>query len=221
MRHRRLPPGNRLPFAFLLSLFLMGVGLTACGLRPSGLPACGPPVDIGGGKGRTITQRIKLPSPYSRISFRYQGAHNFMVKAHYVDIVRHIPEQISLVNAIGNYQGTVFLASAEPVKFDVVADGEDWSARIEGIAKAQDLTAWSGEGDWVSDFFESPEPENWRITHTGRGNFIVRRFCLDGSEKLIVNKIGSYSERVQVKSGVSPCIWIVNADGPWSISSKK
>ena len=125
-----------------------------------------------------------------------------------------------LINAIGNYQGTVFVASKEPVLFEVVADAGIWDGRIEGIEKTESVS-WSGRGDWVSGFFTAPMNSEWRIAHTGASNFMVRTFCLKGPEKWVVNEIGIYSETIDIELAGNPCVWIVNADGDWSINLQK
>ncbi|NOZ70617.1 MAG: hypothetical protein GXP38_01690 [Chloroflexi bacterium] len=126
----------------------------------------------------SITERMALPSPYSSVTVTYRGKHNFIVSVDYVDSYG-IMTQDTLVNAIGNYQGTVFVTSEEPVMFEVLADKGTWEGRIEGLGRTKEVS-WDGTGDWVSPFFEAPKRGSWRITH-GSSNFMVKTYCVGDS----------------------------------------
>lgn len=212
-------PKNLL-FISLISVLSL-IGVTACSSSPAVPSPSGPPVNLHGDKGVTYTQRISLPSPYAKITFVYQGRDNFIVRAHYEEIGYDLAVVETLVNAIGNYQGVVFLASEEPVMFEIVADNGTWDATIEGIEGIEHVTSWEGRGDGVSNFFEPPQDKNWRITHTGTSNFIVQVFCLQSSKKspeeTVVNAIGTYAKTIRIGFDGAPCLWSVNADGEWRI----
>ena len=213
-------PKNPL-FVSLISLLSLMVGVTACVSAPSAPPPAGPPVNLHGDERVTYTQRIALPSPYAKIAFTYRGRGNFIVKAHYEEIGYDLAVTDTLVNAIGDYQGMVFVASKEPVAFEITADDGTWDAAIEGVGETGHATGWEGKGDSVSDFFEPPQDKGWRIVHTGTSNFIVQVFCLQSSQKspetTVVNAIGKYADTVKITFDGAPCLWIVNADGEWSI----
>ncbi len=198
-------------------LVIAWMGLAAC-IRPSHqIPPSGTPVHFSGPEGLTITERIALPSPYVSVMFTYFGKRNFIVSVNYVDSHGVMSEE-TLVNTIGAYEGKVFVASEEPVIFEVIADESPWEARIEGLGKREQV-AWQGKGDWVSHFFDAPNAGQWKITHQGTSNFMVKTYCMGAdSVQWQVNNIGPYSEVVEVVFEGSPCVWIVNADGDWSIN---
>jgi hypothetical protein len=216
------PPPQRAFCAFWLPVILLLIaGAAACNPRPSVPTPADPPVTLHGNTGRTITQQIALPSPYSRITWRYQGQGNFIVKAYYQEIGYDFFVEDTLVNAIGEYAGVVFVASEEPVLIDVLADAGHWDARIEAIGEAGYMTNWEGTGDWVSDFFDPPPDSVWQIAHAGESNFSVQALCLENaprlSEQLVVNEIGAYTGIVAITFDGAPCLWVVSADGDWSI----
>ena len=205
---------------FILLAIVLLLGTTACASSPSVPSPSGPPVNLHGDKGVTYTQRISLPSSYAKITFAYRGRDNFIVKAHYEEIGYDLAVVDTLVNAIGNYQGVVFVASKEPVMFEIVADNGTWDATIEGVEGIEHVTGWEGQGDWVSNFFEPPKDKEWRIVHTGASNFMVRVFCLQSaksSDEFVVNEIGEYADTKGIEFAGDPCLWVVNADGEWSI----
>ena len=206
---------------FLITALALMIGVSACVSAPSTPPPSGPPVNLHGDAGVTVTRRISLPSPYARITFVYRGRGNFIVRAHYEEIGYDLAVVDTLVNAIGDYHGVVFVASKEPVMFEIVADDGTWDATIEGVEEVEHVTSWEGSGDGVSDFFEPPQDQNWRIVHTGASNFIVRVFCLQSSKKspeeTVVNAIGGYEDAMTIGFDGAPCLWIVNADGEWRI----
>ncbi len=205
---------NRL-FAALLLL----VVFSACSSISAEPPPGGTPVHLSGAQGVTYTQRIALPSPYVRITFTYQGEDNFIVRAHYTEMGYDLSVEDTLINAIGSYQGAVFIASAEPVALEIMADKGSWEATIEGLGYTEALPRWAGRGDSVSDFFTPPPEGQWRITHRGERNFIVQTFCLNSPKKapqtIVVNAIGPYDETLFLSFSGAPCLWIVQADGEW------
>jgi hypothetical protein len=163
------------------------------------------------GHGRTATDPISLPSVYSKVTFTHNGSSNFIVTAFFGN------DQELLVNKIGNYLGTLFLNTDKPVMFDIEADG-DWTANIEGIGRADSAT-FSGTGDNVSGMFDPPSPGAWEISHDGKSNFVVYFHCIGGSD-LIINEIGVFSGSTIISFDDGPCLWIVNADGNWSIKPR-
>lgn len=215
-----MPSLPRKLLVFLMFTVVLLLGTMACASSPSVSSPSGPPVNLHGDKGVTYTQRISLPSSYAKITLTYRGRGNFIVRAHYKEIGYDLAVVDTLVNAIGDYQGVVFVASKEPVMFEIVADNGTWDATIEGVEGIEHVTAWEGQGDWVSDFFDPPKDKEWRIVHAGASNFMVRVFCLQGSkpsDTFVVNEIGEYADTIEIGFDGDPCLWIVNADGEWRI----
>ena len=207
--------------AFLMFALVLALGATSCTSSPVVPLPNGPPVNLQGDTGVTLTQRVSLPSPYAKVTFVYQGRDNFIVRAYYEEMGYDLAVVDTLVNAIGNYRGVVFVASKEPVMFEIIADDGTWEAMIEGVGGMEEVESWEGQGDSVSNFFEPLQDRDWRIVHTGTSNFIVRVFCLHRSKKspeeTVVNAIGEYAETIRIGFDGAPCLWIVNADGEWRI----
>ena len=221
-------------FRFLLPLvaatFLVVLFATGCTEGPSGsstsgqsapaqqntvnidtLAASGPPITING-RGRTATDSITPPSPFSKVTLVHSGSSNFIVTAYHGD------QRTLLVNEIGRYNGTTLILTDSNVMLDIEADGP-WRARVEGVGRSAGAS-FSGTGDQVSGFFHAP-PNNapWEISHDGNSNFIVRLHCLGGS-RLIANEIGRVSASTIVQFREGPCLWEVNADGRWSLNPR-
>jgi hypothetical protein len=175
------------------------------------LAASGPPVTFSG-RGRTATDEIAPPSPFSKVTFVHNGSSNFIVRAYYDG------ESTMLVNEIGDYSGATLIIAESTVMFDIDADGT-WNARLEGVGRSSGAS-FNGSGDQVSGFFHAP-PNNapWEITHDGRSNFVVRLHCWGGS-RLIANEIGAFSGSTIVQFSEGPCLWEVTADGRWSLNPR-
>ena len=169
--------------------------------------AAGPPMNISG-DGDSVTDEFSLPSPFSRATFTNTGSGAFIVKAYFGG------EQDLLVDAVGNYQGSILIRSAEPVYFDIKSDST-WSVVLEGVGKTAS-SMFTGEGDNVSGFFISPGKSTCEISHTGESSFIVRVHCIGGSD-LVVNKIGDYTGSSVVSFSYGPCLWEVKSEGRWTI----
>jgi len=170
----------------------------------------GPPVSFNG-SGRTATNQMSLPSPFSKVTFTHSGSSNFIVTVYYGN------DEDLLVNEIGNYKGTTLIMTDQTVTFDIDADGS-WTGKIEGVGKSSSAS-FSGTGDGVSGFFNPPSQGAWEITHNGDSNFVTWLHCVGGSD-LIVNEIGVFSGSAIIQFEEGPCLWEVNADGIWSLNPR-
>jgi hypothetical protein len=168
------------------------------------------PITINGNGDETI-QNISLPSPFSKVTLSHSGNSNFAVTAYFGN------DQELLVNEIGTYKGSTFIATTDSVDLDIDADGS-WSGTISGVGKSPTAT-FSGKGDNVSGFFNPPTRGSWEISHQGTSNFVVWLHCIGGSD-LVVNEIGNYAGETIISFESGPCLWVVNADGTWSLNRK-
>jgi len=163
------------------------------------------------GRGQTATRAITLPLAVSTATFTHDGSRNFIVKT-----FQGRTEDL-LINRIGRYQGVRPLFGDEPITFDIQADG-NWTITIKAIESA-DSASFSGSGDAVSGSFNPPTSGAWEFTHNGTRNFIVKAYC-GGGESLVQNSIGRVEGSRIVQFGRGPCIWEVEADGAWSMTSR-
>lgn len=168
------------------------------------------PIKINGNGDKTI-QDIALPSPFSKVTLSHSGKSNFIVTAYFGN------QEELLVNEIGNYKGSTFITTSDNVDFDFDADGS-WNGTISGVGKSSSAT-FSGNGDNVSGFFSPPSTSAWVISHNGSSNFIVHLHCIGGLD-LVANEIGNYQGETMISFDKGPCLWVVNADGSWSIKPK-
>jgi hypothetical protein len=178
---------------------------------PAPEPAVAAPAVTLDGRGRTATAAITPPSPLSVATFTHDGQRNFIVQS-----FRGDRSQL-LVNVIGSYRGQRPIVGAEPLTFDIEADGA-WTLRLEPIAPGGS-PPFSGRGDSVSALFDPPPTGPWELSHDGQRNFIVELHCAGGSS-LIQNSIGPFRGSGVVQFKLGPCLWEVLADGAWSLSPR-
>ncbi|MHB1132658.1 MAG: hypothetical protein ACYC4L_09765 [Chloroflexota bacterium] len=164
------------------------------------------------GKGQDVTKKFTLPDGAATLTFSHQGSRNFIVKA--------LPEggrDVLLVNAVGAYQGSRYLAASGPVSLEIQADGA-WTASVAPLASGGQ-PAFAGKGDAVSALFTPPASGPWQVSHAGTRNFIVYLNC-GGNRTLVQNQIGAVSGAVQARFGQGSCLWEVQADGEWSLAPR-
>jgi uncharacterized protein YraI len=126
-------------------------------------------------------------------------------------------DQDLLINTIGVYQGERPLSGQEPVMLDIQADGA-WTVEVRPVGVASSAE-FSGAGDAVSAFFSPPPTSPWEIRHNGQRNFIIYAHCAGGND-LVQNEIGPVSGSRVLSFPEGPCLWEVQADGTWSLSSR-
>lgn len=163
------------------------------------------------GHGQTATEPFYLPATDSVLTFTHSGTRNFIVRAYVGD------RATGLVNVIGAYRGSRPLSTNGPVTLDIRADGP-WSVQIDPIP-AGGSVAFSGTGDSVSGWFDSPGRTTMELTHDGTRNFIVRAECA-GGDTSVQNEIGPVSGSRVVTFRSGPCYWNVRADGAWSLTPR-
>lgn len=165
------------------------------------------------GSGQSAPAAFYLPATDSVLTFTHSGSRNFIVQA-YVGSAR--PDL--LVNTIGGYSGSRPLSAAEPVMLDIQADGP-WTVQIDPIAGGG-AVAFSGAGDSVSGWFDSPGRATIDVSHDGARNFIVSAHCTGGRPTLVQNEIGAASGSRVVNFPSGSCYWNVRADGNWSLTPR-
>lgn len=164
------------------------------------------------GRGQTATNPVTPRTPLSVVTLTHGGSANFIVRA-----IRGAAAE-SLTNHIGRYDGQRPLAGAEPVVFDVRADGA-WSITVEPI-KTDGSAPFGGDGDKVSAMFDPARVSGaWEFSHSGSANFIVRAHCAGGTQS-VQNEIGRVSGSRVVQFGRGPCFWEVRADGAWNLTPR-
>ncbi|MDO8613230.1 MAG: hypothetical protein Q7R32_10475 [Dehalococcoidia bacterium] len=163
------------------------------------------------GVGQTATEQVTPPASISVATFTHNGSSNFVVEIFGGD------SEGLLINHIGPYQGSRPIFGADPVTFDIDADGA-WSIRIEAIGTAT-TAAFSGIGDAASGLFEPPSDGPWNVSHDGESNFAVWAHCAGGSD-LVQNEIGSVAGSTVIQFEDGPCMWEVEADGNWSLQPR-
>ena len=192
---------------------------------PSGGPSAGPtaptfrPISLSG-KGDKVP-RFTIPDDAPAIAVvTSKGAGNFSVES----LAADGSQNELLVNTIGAYSGTVLfdIGSGEhSVAFKVGATGI-WSIVVKPItsARAWDTTTkLTGKGDDV--VLLNPPAEGLTsisVIGSGKGNFIVQTYSLDGTSTILVNEIGPYSGQVELPDQSE--LLQVNADGGWSVDEQ-
>lgn len=181
---------------------------------PEPAPAFGETVSLSGA-GQTATGKVTPPAPANLVTLTHSGESNFIVT------VFRGGDQDLMVNKIGSYSGTRYLAGADDVLFDIDADGP-WTLTITPVGVQPDAaSSFAGRGDAVSGIFDSPDDGAWAFVHDGESNFIVLLHCDDSGQDLIQNEVGpvSGSGIIQFEED-DACIWEVEADGNWSLAKQ-
>lgn len=168
------------------------------------------------GIGAKVTDPIMIPFGYARATFTHDGRSNFIVWAYQGS------DRDLVVNEIGAYTGSRFVAGKKETFFEIDADGT-WSLRLEPLGYNQGIATGGiqGRGDTVSDLFEPAKIGNipYRFSHNGNSNFIVWLYCTGGND-LIQNEIGPVASEAVARFSKGPCFYEVQADGDWSIAPK-
>jgi hypothetical protein len=165
----------------------------------------------GSGSGDIIVSTaIASESRLCKINFTHDGEGNFVVRDFTAD-------GDLIINEIGAWNGT-YLFTPGSHSYEITADG-NWTYSVDTIDKGARSGA-SGTRDGVSGWFDSVEASSVSFVHSGEGNFVVWLYCPDTEEsELIVNEIGRYKGEKYVEFDPNiRYIWIVTADGNWSIS---
>ena len=129
----------------------------------------------------------------------------------------------AVVNAIGNYKGTVLINTSQlgagaVTALKITADGS-WTVTVTPLGL---LRQWSGaapiqgKGDDVFRVTAIKGSDSIHITHKGASNFAVQPYGGDFSGAAVVNEIGNYDGEVQFNNGT--VLVAVNADGVWTIT---
>lgn len=164
----------------------------------------------GSGKGDDVIE-VEEASKYvwCKIEFQHDGESNF--------IVDDIRENDLIINEIGSWYGDYLFSPGEHI-YEITADG-NWSYLVTKIEKGSRAGA-SGSGDSVTGWFDAVGSGEVSFQHSGESNFIVHLFCPDtGRIEYYVNEIGRYEGTMYVEMNPSlRYVWLVTADGPWSIS---
>jgi hypothetical protein len=155
---------------------------------------------------------LKNSIRYGIVVGYYAGDSNFIVNS-----LDSRGESIDLLfNEIGYTKGAVTFgfgySSAKAKSFEVQADGP-WTLTIREMNKASAFKS-SGSGFAVMKY--SSSTKRFRIRHSGDSNFIVKEYCTNGRDELVINEIGNYSGKKQIYGG--SCIIEIQADGDWSFS---
>ncbi len=168
------------------------------------------PVSGNGSGDIVITTAVASESRLCKINFTHDGDGNFIIR----DLAA---DGDLIVNEIGVWNGT-YLFTPGSHSYEITADG-NWTYSVDTIDKGARSGA-SGTRDGVSGWFDSVEASNVSFVHSGEGNFVVWLYCPDTEEsELIVNEIGRYKGEKYVEFDPDiRYIWIVTADGSWSIS---
>lgn len=164
----------------------------------------------GSGSGDTvISTEVASETGYGKIHFSHDGESNFVVK--------DITTDDLIINEIGQWSGGYLFAPGSH-SYEITADG-NWEYSVSAIEKGSRSGA-TGIGDDISGWFDSVEPSKVTFTHSGESNFIVLLYNPDTNDyTYTVNEIGQYKgEKYLEFSPTDRYIWIVTADGEWSIS---
>jgi len=194
-------------------------------VAPSAGPSAGPsaptfaPISLSG-KGDKVP-KFTIPADAPAIALiSSKGAGNFSIES----LAANGSQNELLVNTIGAYSGTVLFdigAGEHSVAFKVGATGI-WSITIKPITsgRAWDTTTkLTGKGDDV--VLLSPPAAGLTaisVVGSGKDNFIIQSYGLDGTSTILVNEIGSYSGVVQLPDQSE--LLQVNADGAWSVDEQ-
>lgn len=166
--------------------------------------------DVSGTGDMIVSTGVISESRLCKISFTHDGEGNFVVR----DLTA---DGELIINEIGAWNGT-YLFTPGSHSYEITADG-NWMYSIDTVDKGARSGA-SGTRDDVSGWFDSVGASKVSFTHSGEANFAVWLYCPDTEEsELIVNEIGSYQGEKYVEFDPSlRYLWIVTADGSWSIS---
>ena len=185
------------------------------------------------GSGDYLSPTFNLKEGIVVLTAQYSGDSNFIVEV--------VPEaatwQVLSINTIGNYSGirahrveTGAIMALNPGghRLQVKGSGE-WQVALaqKAFPTGRALPVeFSGAGDMVTDVFALPEGITpIAFTHTGKRNFIVEIFSVDGlTYDLTVNEIGDYDGSIGIKTeqwpyfglGPGPHIMVIQADGFWT-----
>lgn len=165
-----------------------------------------------------VIQRTRLPGI---LTLTHDGTSNFIVTP--IDLAGK--DGLTLVNAIGRYQGTRpfntdYFSAAGISGLQIQADGP-WTLTVRPLASARRWAgrSVSGKGDDVL-LLSPPAPVRGLSTltaaHNGPSNFIVRPITAGRAGISLVNKIGRYRGTVRLPGGTE--YLDVTADGDWAFT---
>ena len=170
------------------------------------------------GTGNKVAE-FEIPETDAAIAvLTHNGESNFIV--HGIDAAG---ETLSgLVNAIGDYSGTVLFDTTlghHTVAFDIAADGA-WTITVKPVTAAPvwvPTTNLQGAGDSVYQLFPASRGlVTLDLTHKGVSNFIVHAHSVDGLE-VLVNDIGDFSGQVLLPDLTFMLVLLANG-GTWTVS---
>ena len=150
---------------------------------------------------------VTLPSGIWVLDIQHSGQSNFAVWAH-----DSTGDSDLLVNTIGRYSGSRWLAGNAEFQLEIDADGQ-WQFEFRRIGR--ELPPFSGRGDYVTGTFE-PTDRVVEYSHEGSSNFAVWGHCENGSD-LLANEIGSVTGSTVFRSG-ELCFIEIRADGNWEVA---
>lgn len=160
--------------------------------------------------------KVKETEDILLATLTHQGTSNFIVNP----LDPGGAEQMTMVNAIGNYRGTV-LVNEENGKvlrgIKIKADGA-WTLTLKPLVMARQWTGArvAGRGDDV--LLLSPASSGLttvKVNHSGSSNFIVHSYA-EGSGEGLINEIGSYRGEVLLPDGT--VLVTILADGRWTFT---
>ena len=181
--------------------------------RPTATPtATGPPSPTPEplvliGSGTHVTGDVALPSGIWVLDIQHAGLNNIVVWAHDSAGDREL-----LVNDIGRYSGSRWLAGNSEYQLEIEADGQ-WQFEFRKIGP--ELPPFSGRGDYVTGTFE-PTDRVVEYSHEGRRNFVIWGHCGNSSD-LVANEIGPATGSVVFRSS-GLCFFEILADGNWAVA---
>lgn len=179
-------------------------------------PTATPAPMVLSGTGQKVTDHFQPPSTVSRILFTHNGTSNFAVK-----LYNAAGDADLLVNEIGRYEGyQPLIGTMQEYFLEVDADG-DWTATIEPLTLDDSYAAGAeGHGAFVSQLFNpTGAAVPYTFTHDGTSNFAVQILCAGGQD-LVQNEIGPVQNEAVVRFNEAPCVWVVDADGSWTLRPK-
>ena len=159
------------------------------------------------GSGTHVTGDVTLPSGIWVLDIQHSGQSNFAVWAH-----DSTGDSDLLVNTIGRYSGSRWLAGNAEYQLEIDADGQ-WQFKFRRIGR--ELPPFSGRGDYVTGTFE-PTDRVVEYSHGGSSNFAVWGHCEDGSD-LVANEIGSVTGSTVFRPG-ELCFFEIQANGNWAVA---
>jgi hypothetical protein len=167
---------------------------------------------------------VKLTGPAATdpvvVTLTHVGSANFIVSP----LDASGQDAGSMVNAIGNYSGTVplnFESGSSTPAIKIQADGR-WTMTIRS---SDQVFQWDGskplvgKGDNVVSVvgaIDSSGLNTVNITHKGQANFIVDVWGSSSGSTNLVNEIGNYAgQQVLPQDGL---LLVVQADGAWTVA---